>query len=347
VKFSKFIAVAGLVFGMASIGIGSAHAQTTLKVSSWVPPHHTIVKDMIEPWAAAVEQATEGRVKVEILPKALGKPPAHFDLAKDGVADITYGVHGYKPGRFLLTQAAEMPFLGNSAEAISTAYWRIYEKYLAQANEHRGVKLLGLFTHGPGHIFNAKHAVEKLDDLEGLKIRVGGGVVNDVAKSLGVTPLLKPSTKSFELISNGVADGVFFPKETVASFKLSKLVKHGTLVPKGLYNISFFFVMNQKKFDRLPQADQEALMSVSGEHFSRMAGSAWDNADKVGAAKMAEDGVAVIDAPAALVEAIEAKTAHIEAAFVTAAEKKGVDGAEVMKALRAEIAALEQGQPEK
>jgi TRAP-type C4-dicarboxylate transport system substrate-binding protein len=306
-----------------------------------VPPHHTIVKDMIEPWAAAVEEATEGRVKVEILPKALGNPPSHFDLAKDGVADITYSVHGYKPGRFLLTQAAEMPFLGNSAEAISTAYWRIHEKYLAQADEHKGVKLLGLFTHGPGHIFNAKHPVNKVEDLEGLKIRVGGGVVNEVAKSLGVTPLLKPSTKTFELMSNGVADGVFFPKETVASFKLTKLVKYGTLVPKGLYNISFFFVMNQKKFDRLDPADQEAVMSVSGEHFSRMAGRAWDNADKVGAEKMAEDGVEVIEAPAELVETIKAKTAHIEAAFVEAAEKKGVDGAAVMQALREEIAELE------
>ena len=55
---------AALTFG----GVGQAQAQTTLTLSSWVPPTHFVVKDILQPWMAEVEKATEGRVKVSLLP---------------------------------------------------------------------------------------------------------------------------------------------------------------------------------------------------------------------------------------------------------------------------------------
>ncbi|KAA3629976.1 MAG: ABC transporter substrate-binding protein [Proteobacteria bacterium] len=319
----------------------SSMAETTLRLSSWLPPGHPIVRDMIIPWTEQVAEATQGRVKVNVLPKPLGKPPAHFDLAKDGVADVTFGVHGYQPGRFLLTKAVEMPFLGDSAESTSVAYWRVYKQYMEKANEHDGVTLLSVFTHGPGHIFNSKRAVNALEDLNGLKIRVGGGVVNDIAQAIGATALLKPASQAYELMSNGVADGVFFPSESVASFKLTKLVHYGTLVPKGLYNTSFFLVMNSKTFGELPKADQDAIMKVSGENFARLSGKAWDNVDQIGIARMKEDGVTLSTASDALVGQIKKATAGVEQGWVSEANAKGADGAAIMSALRAEIAKIE------
>lgn len=329
-----------LVLG-CTIVTPSAFAETTLRLSSWLPPGHPIVRDMIMPWAKQVEEATQGRVKVNVLPKPLGKPPAHFDLAKDGVAEVTYGVHGYQPGRFLLTKAVEMPFLGDSAESTSVAYWRVYKQFMEKANEHDGVTLLSVFTHGPGHMYNSKRAIGNLEDLDGLKIRVGGGVVNDVSQAIGATPLLKPAPQSYELMSNGVADGVFFPGESIASFKLTKLVRYGTLIPKGLYNTSFFLVMNTKAFNALSEQDQAAIMEVSGENFARLSGKAWDNVDKIGIAKMKEDGVVLSTASDALVDQIKKATAGIEQAWIDESKSKGVDGAAIMNALRAEITKLE------
>ncbi|GGB34027.1 ABC transporter substrate-binding protein [Roseibium aquae] len=324
---------------VASLVAGPVSAQTTLNLSSWLPPSHPIVANMIVPWAEEVEKATNGNVTVRILPKPLGKPPAHFDIAKDGLADITYGVHGYQPGRFALTKAVELPFLGDSATATSVAYWRIYQKHFEAVGEHRGVKVLGLFTHGPGNIFNSARPVEQLSDLDGLKIRVGGGVVNDVAKAIGATALLKPAPESYELMAAGVADGVFFPQESIKSFRLTDLVKYGTIVPGGLYNTSFFLVMNPRSFDNLSAADQEAIMSVSGEHFAKIAGKGWDDADAAGNAAMMEAGVTLIQASDAMVTEIKAKTAEIEQAWIEEANAKGLDGAAIMAELRAEIAA--------
>ncbi|HER27507.1 MAG TPA: ABC transporter substrate-binding protein, partial [Rhodospirillales bacterium] len=202
-----------------------------------------------------------------------------------------------------------------------------------------GVKVLGVFTHGPGQIYNAKRPINKLSDLSGLKIRVGGGVINDVAKKIGVTALLKPATKTYELLSNGVADGTFLPKESIKSFRLTKLVRYATLVPGGLYNTSFFLVMNTAKFNSLSKAEQAAIEKVSGENFSRIAGKGWDDADTAGLAAMKADGVKVITASSDLISEIKAKTSGIESAWIEAVKAKGVDGAKVMSALRAEIAA--------
>ena len=338
-----FAGVSAAILVAAGLTAAGGAQAATLTFSNWLPPSHPITTEMVLPWARAVETESQGRVKVKVLAKPMGKPPAHFDIARDGLADVTLGVHGYRPGRFLLTKAAEMAFLGDSAVDVSVAYWRIYKRHLEKAGEHRGVKVLSIFTHGPGNMFNAKRPITTLSDLEGLKIRVGGGVVNEVAKSLGATALLKPATKSYELRSNGVADGVFFPKESIRSFKLTKLVRHATLVPGGLYNTSFFLVMNPRSFDKLSADDQAAVMRASGEAFARMSGKGWDKADKMGVEAMKADGVQVQTASPALIDQIRRKTASIEAAWIESVKAKGIDGAVVMRDLRAEIKKVQAG----
>ena len=324
----------GLMLGASTV----ASAAETLLLSSWLPPKHAAVADIIKPWIKAVEAESGGELKIRILPKALGAPPAAFDLAKDGVADITYGVHGYQPGRFKLTAATELPFLGDSAKDVSVAYWRIYKKHLEQANEHEGAVLLGLMAHGPGVIHNNVRAIDSVEDMSGLKFRVGGGVAGNVAKSLGVTAMLASATKNYEMLSSGVADGTFLPTESIKSFKLTKLLQHATSVPGGLYNTSFFLVMNPAKFSSLSQSNQDALMRASGENFARIAGNGWDNADKVGQDAMDAIGIKSIKASDAFVAEIVAATAHLESEWVDTANGLGIDGKAVMADLRAEIA---------
>lgn len=324
------LALAGVV-----LSAGVAQAETMLTLSNWLPPSHPVVTDMIQPWAQQVEQATEGRVKINILAKGLGHPKVHFDIARDGAADVTFSVHGYTPGRFLLTQVSEFAFAGNSAEALSVAYWNVYQKHFAKAGEHDGTQLLSLFTHGPGHIATLNKAVEKAADLKGLKMRVGGGAVNDLATGLGSVPLLKPARESYELLSNGVADGTYLPLESITAFNVDGLLKHVTLVPGGMYNTSFFLVMNKARFDALSKQDQEAIMKVSGEAFARMAGKAWDAADAAALEKMKGQGNQIIEATPALIAEIEALSKPIEDAWITEASAKGVDAAAALAELRA------------
>lgn len=317
-----------------------AQAQTTLTISSWLPPTHIITKDMLMGWAAQVEKETQGRVKFRLLPKAVASPPGTFDAIRDGLADVSISVHGYTPGRFPMTKMAEFPFLGDSAEAMSVAYWRVYNKHMAKLDEHKGIVMLGLMTHGPGQIYMTKQPVTKLADLHNQKIRVGGGLVVDITKAIGAVPLLKPASETFEILKSGIADGIFFPKDSVPAFKLVPLINHMTVVPGGLYNVSFWLGMNEAKWKSLPKADQDAILKVSGENFARMAGKVWDKEDDAGLKAMQADKVIVRNASAELVAEIKAKTEPLEKAWYNEAKAKGIDGAAVMAEFRAEIKKL-------
>jgi TRAP-type C4-dicarboxylate transport system substrate-binding protein len=171
---------------------------------------------------------------------------------------------------------------------------------------------------------------------------VGGGMVNDITKALGMNATLKPSTESYELLSSGVMDGVLFPAESVESFKIDKVVRHGTTFPGGLYNTSFLFMMNQAKYDSLPADVKKAVDELAGENAARMLGRGWDKADRRGLAFMQASGVAFVKADAAFVAAVKTKTAPVEDAWVKAAEAKGLkDARKVLADYRAEIGKLE------
>ena len=109
-------------------------------------------------------------------------------------------------------------------------------------------------------------------------------------------------------------------------------------VPGGLYNTSFFVVMNRRTWDGLSEEDKAAIDSVSGEAMARLAGQAWDAADAAGTKVMSDKGVALSQADAAMTAELEEKLAGIEQDFLDAAAKSGVDGAAALEMLRAEIA---------
>ena len=263
--------LAASLFALALLGAGPACAQVVLTASSWLPPSHGLSETQKD-WCTQLEQKTAGKAKCNILPRGVAAAPATFDAVRNGLADLSFTVHGYTPGRFVTTQVAELPFLGNSSEPNSVAFQRLYAKTPAMAEEHKGVKVITVFTHGPGIVFNTKRPITKVDDLAGLKWRVGGGMVNEISKALGMNVTLKPAPDSYELLSSGVMDGTLFPAESVESFKIDKVVKYGTQFPGGLYNTSFVFMMNQAKYDSLPPDVKKVVDELSGEVAARMFG---------------------------------------------------------------------------
>jgi TRAP-type C4-dicarboxylate transport system substrate-binding protein len=319
---------------------GQAAAQVTLNASSWVPPTHPITATMLVPLCQDIDKVTAGRVKCNVLPKAPVAAPQTFDAVRDGLIDLSFTVHGYTPGRFVLTDAVEFPFMANTSAVMSVAYQRIHEAMLAKADEHKGVVVLSVFTHGPGQIYHTSRAIGSVADLKGQKIRVGGGLINDITKSLGAVPLLRPAPEVFEILKTGVADGVFFPKESVGSFKLAPVLKHATFVPGGLYNVSFVWIAHPAKWNAIPEADRKLIAPLLGEALALRTGRAWDAADEKGVQAMQEAKIQIQTANAAFIEDIRTSTAPLEQAWIDKAKAKGVDGAAVLAALRAEIKKL-------
>jgi TRAP-type C4-dicarboxylate transport system substrate-binding protein len=330
----KFVlaALAGGVIAAAQ----PASAQTTLTMSSWVSPQHHLTATVLQGWATEVEKVTNGRVKFQMLPKHPSAPPGTFDAVRDGLVDLSYVTASYTPARHILPLMPELPGGGETALVNSVAYSRIYWKHFDKVGEYKGVKLLGVFTHGPGQMFT-KRPVKGINDVQGLKIRTGGGVAEAVAKALGASAFVKPAPESYELLKSGVADGVFFPMESIISFKLDTVLEQATLFPGGMYSSAFGFFMNEDKWKKLPKPDQDAIEKISGEHLARLAGRSWDEADQKGLEVLKKSGVKIVNASPAFVAEVKKRSAPIVEDWIKQASAKGVDAAKILAEFHEEL----------
>jgi TRAP-type C4-dicarboxylate transport system substrate-binding protein len=331
----RLFATLTATFALAA-GAGGAFAQTTLTMSSWVGPTHSLTRDVLSVWAKNVEAATQGRVKFEMLPKHPSAPPGTFDAVRDGLVDVSFVTASYTPARHPLPLLAELPGAGATAEINSVAFSRIHWKYLQAANEYKGVKLLGVFTHGPGQMFT-KRTVAGINDVQGLKIRTGGGVAEQVAKALGCAAFVKPAPESYELLKGGVADGVFFPLESIVSFKLDKVIGQGTIFPGGLYSSAFGFFMNEDKWNKLSKQDQAIIEKHSFEYAARSNGQSWDKADQVGLNALKAAGAKVVTANAEMQAEAKKRAGPIIEDWVKKASAKVPNARAVLDEFHAEL----------
>jgi len=322
---------------LAVMGVTAQAADVTLTISSWAPPTHGMNALMWPRLIEEMEAATDGRVTAEIK-YGLASPPAQYDLILDGAADFAWIFHGYSPGRFVATKMIELPGYEGNAEAASVADWRAHEKFLSDANEHKGVKLIALMTHGPG-LLHTNADVNSLADINGMKLRLGGGVSGAVGAALGATGINVPAPKVYEKLASNAADGVMMPMEGKASFKLIEVAKNTFTVPGGFYRGSFAVIMNQDAFDGISAEDQAALEEVFGENLSRIAGQYWDQIDAVGLdALNATADNSLREASAEDVAAWNALTGPIISDVMDEVSAKGVDAQAMRDFIASEMA---------
>jgi TRAP-type transport system periplasmic protein len=339
-----FATSAAIAAALAVLSQPAVAQTTTLTMSSWVSPSHLLTKDVLAVWGQQVEKATNGRVKLHMLPKHPSAAPGTFDAVRDGLVDVSYVTASYTPARHVLPLLPELAGGGNTSVINSVAYSRIHWKYLQPVGEYKGVKLLGVFTHGPGQMFNTKRPINKVEDLAGMKIRTGGGIAEETARALGASAFVKPAPESYELLSSGVADGTFFPLESIISFKLGSVIKYATLFPGGFYSSAFGFFMNEDKWNKLSKQDQDAINSVSGEALAVLAGKAWDATDAAALEEMKRVGIQISTPSPEFVKDVQERAKPISDKWVKDATAKGVDGAKVLAEFREEVKRAAAGQ---
>jgi len=323
------------LLALAALVAAPAQAQTTLTYSSWVSPQH-LLSVWQAGWTAEVEKATSGRVKFQSLPKHPSAPPGTFDAVRDGLMDLSYVTASYTPVRHTMPLMPELPGMGDTSVVNSIAYSRIHWKHFHKLGEYKGVKLIGVYTHGPGQMFTKK-PVNGINDIKGLKIRTGGGVAEQVANALGASAFVKPAPESYELLKSGVADGVFFPLESIVSFKLETVLEQATLFPGGMYSSAFGFFMNEGKWNKLSKQDQAAIEKLGYEHVARTPGMAWDAGDKKGMDVLRSSGVKIVNADKALQAEVQKRSAPLIEDWIKKASAKGIDAKAVLAEFRAEL----------
>lgn len=272
------VAAAALAVGMSATG---AFAQdVTLRLHQFLPPQANVPKQVLDVWADKVQADSGDRIKIERYPSMQlgGKPPELMDQAIDGVADIVWTVVGYTPGRYPSTEVFELPFMVGDARAASSAYWQMFEKHMKDT-EFKDVHILGTWVHGPGLLHTNKE-VRTPADMQGMKIRGGSRLVNQLLETTGATPVGMPVPAIPEGLSKGVIDGTTIPWEVTTSLKVPELVKnHTEFSGAALYTLTFVLAMNKDKYDSLPDDLKKVVDDNSGLEFSVFAGGTQADAD--------------------------------------------------------------------
>ena len=335
--------ISGVAAATLAIGLLAAPAGAqTIKLETYAGPKHAMNTDAWPEFIKQIKAASGGKLRVRMTYPPIN-PRDLLDRVRNGITDMAWITHGYTTGRFVLTDMAELPGGGGNAEQTSKAYWRIYTKHFMKYNEHKGVVLLALFTHGPG-MLHTSTPLKTIADIKGLKVRTGGGTQSRIAQRLGLVTVSAPVTKAHEILSRGVAKGIFFSIETIFSFRLGKAVKYHYAYPGNLYTSSFAVVMNKRAYDRLGKEKQAMLWKVAGENLSGLIGSVWDGADKKAVKGLGAAGNTIAAFDAATTVEIKKRLADMDAEWIARAKKMGVnDPAAILAEFRAEIAKIKAG----
>jgi TRAP-type transport system periplasmic protein len=320
-------AVAATALLAATAQIASAEVLT---MSSWVPPTHFIHTDFLVPFTEKVAEVTEGRVTITILPAPLASPPQHWELARTGVADITWGNFTYEPERFASLWFAEFPNAGTNAEAQSRALWQTYEKFLGDNAAFDGVKMLAVGMFGGGQLHHGTKAMTAPEDLVNQKFRMGGPIQEKLLTALGSVPVAAPATKAYEMLESGVIDGSLHTMESVVNFRLEDVLKHHTIFPDGLYDATFFVAMNGGKWDGLSDADKTAIQGIIGEELSAAWGKNFDVQNPAAVEKLTAAGHEIVEASPELIAAVDAIDRTMVADWIEAAKAAGVADPQAM-----------------
>ncbi|MEP7032061.1 MAG: TRAP transporter substrate-binding protein, partial [Pseudolabrys sp.] len=298
-------------------------------------PSHPLQK-ALEEWGASVEKDSGGTIKSKVYPsQQLGKAFDHYDMARDGIADLTYINPGYQPGRFPIIAAGELPFLMANAKGGSVALDSWYRKYAAK--EMKDVKFCLAFVHDPGAIHSVSKKVMVPADIKGMKIRPAQGTIAEFVTLLGGNNVQASAPEVREVLSKGVADAVTFPWGSIILFGIDKVTKYHMDVP--LYVTTFAFVFNQAKYNQMSASQKKVIDNhCNGEWAGKVAGP-WADYEHNGIAKLkAEAGHEVYGiSPAQLAEWKKA-AAPLEAKWADGVKKAGGDPAAIMKDLKAELA---------
>ena len=305
-----------------------------LKISHWVPPSHPLQK-ALEDWGSSVEKDSGGTIHYKVYPsQQLGKAFDHYDMARDGIADLTYINPGYQPGRFPVIAAGELPFLMSNAKGGTVALDEWYRKYAAK--EMKDVKFCLAFVHDPGAIHSVSKKVMVPGDIKGMKIRPAQGTIAEFVRLLGGTNVQASAPEVREVLSKGVADAVTFPWGSIVLFGIDKVTKFHLEMP--LYTTTFALVFNKAKYDAMDAKQKKVIDDHCTSKWALRIAGPWAEFEHNGIAKIkAEAGQDVYTISAAQVAEWRKAAAPLEAKWADGAKKAGVDPAKAIAELRADL----------
>jgi tripartite ATP-independent transporter DctP family solute receptor len=254
-----------LVALAAVAAFGGAVAQErTLKMALASPENHPAAVGM-KKFAETVAAKTNGRIKINLFfNSSLGSDQAVVTAIKGGTVELAVMNTG-----ILATEAKELaifdfPFLfANEKESDAIVDGPIGKKMHALL-EPKGIIGLSYWELGYRQITNSKRPLTKVEDVDGLKLRVIPNTINvDWVKALNANPTPLPFPEVYGALEQKAIDGQENPINVIASNKFWEVQKH-LAITNHQYNPQSV-IMSKRVWDTLSAADRKIIDDAADE----------------------------------------------------------------------------------
>jgi tripartite ATP-independent transporter DctP family solute receptor len=261
----KRVFIKSVIATVALAAMGMAQAQDkTIKFANQNAVGHPIVQGM-EKFKEIVEKQSGGKLKVNVFPGgALGSDQANVSAIQGGTLEMASMNSGIFASQVKDFEVFDFPFMFASGKEADAVVDGAFGKKLHAKLEEKGIVGLGFFELGFRNLTNGRRAINKVSDIEGLKLRVIPNPINvDWVKALGANPTPLPFPEVYAALEQKAIDGQENPVATINSAKLYEVQKHLTLTGHQ-YNPQSI-VISKKFWETLSAAEKKILSDAATE----------------------------------------------------------------------------------
>ena len=249
---------------LTAAGVSLAQDTKTIKFANQNAAGHPIVLGM-EKFKEIVEKQSGGKIKVNVFPGGtLGSDQANVSAIQGGtleMASMNSGIFANQVKEFAIF---DFPFMFGSAKEADTVVDGPIGKKLHAKLEDKGIVGLGYYELGFRHISNSKRPIQKVEDLEGLKLRVIPNPINvDWVKALGANPTPLPFPELYAALEQKAVDGQENPVATINGAKLYEVQKN--LVLTGHQYNPQSVIISKKFWEKLSAAEKKIVGDAVSE----------------------------------------------------------------------------------
>lgn len=257
--------IQSVIAAVALAAMGLAQAQVReLKLGTQNPKGHPIVTGA-EKFAELVSAKSGGKLKINIFPGGqLGGDAPTISAVQGGTVDFSLQNSGILASQVKDFEIYDFPFLFANPKEVDAIVDGEFGKKLHAKLADKGIVGLAYFELGFRNITNSKRPVTKVEDLEGLKLRVIPNAINvDWVKAVGANPTPMAFPEVYAGLESKAIDGQENPLTVINANKLFEVQKHLALTGHQ-YNPQSL-VMSKKTWDSLSADEKKAVTDAAAE----------------------------------------------------------------------------------
>lgn len=265
---------AALIAGAAlATSVATASQAQNLMISAGLPQSHNWVGHHMDPFMAAVEEASGG--SISFTPFYAGELVGigrELDALTSGTIDIAAPLLSpYHEGRFPLSDVSQLPTYNTDSEMVTRAYLNLMNSdvdlgtgatFYEYEVSSKGIVAWPLGATPPYFISTTGRALDSAAAFRGMPLRAGSAIHTIVLEELGATAVTMPATGAYEALSRGTLEGIVLAVSDWPTYSLDRVLSF-TLTDAAIGHWQSYLAISEATWNSLDAENREQIAEAA------------------------------------------------------------------------------------